>query len=378
MKTLLSCAAMALALLAVPVQAAETGLKEGTPDLKEAGPLAFGPDGVLLIGDPQSAAIFAIDTKDARSSRKAAKVELKGVNEKIAAMLGVPSGQLLINDLAVNPVSKNVYLSVSRGQGPGSQPVILKIDAAGKISEVSLEKVPFAKAVLPNAPPLPDPESAQPKQAGERQKQRGGQQNQRRESITDLAYVDGQVFVAGLSNEEFASKLRSIPFPFSKADEGTSVEIYHGAHGKFETRSPVRTFAPFEINGEPHLLAAYTCTPLVKFPVSDLKAGQKIKGTTIAELGNRNRPLDMVVYEKDGKSYILIANNSRGVMKVSTDNVDKVEGITKPVNGTAGLSYETIAEMKGVVQLDRLDDQHAVVLIQEESGAMSLKTVELP
>ena len=34
------------------------------------------------------------------------------------------------------------------------------------------------------------------------------------------------------------------PFPFKTADNGTSVEIYHGAHGQFETRSPVRTFVP--------------------------------------------------------------------------------------------------------------------------------------
>jgi hypothetical protein len=36
-------------------------------------------------------------------------------------------------------------------------------------------------------------------------------------------------------------------------------------------------------------------------------------GTTIAELGNRNRPTDMIVYRKGGKDYLLIANTSRGV-----------------------------------------------------------------
>ena len=42
-------------------------------------------------------------------------------------------------------------------------------------------------------------------------------------------------------------------------------------------------------------------------------------GTTIAELGNRNRPLDMIVYKKDGKEFLLMSNNSRGVMKIPTD-----------------------------------------------------------
>jgi hypothetical protein len=37
------------------------GLKEGAPDLKSAGQLAFGPDGVLFVGDAKGAAVFAID-----------------------------------------------------------------------------------------------------------------------------------------------------------------------------------------------------------------------------------------------------------------------------------------------------------------------------
>ncbi len=44
-------------------------------------------------------------------------------------------------------------------------------------------------------------------------------------------------------------------------------------------------------------------------------------GTTIAELGNRNRPLDMIVYQKDGKEFLLMSNNSRGVMTIPTDGV---------------------------------------------------------
>jgi hypothetical protein len=55
-----SCVAVAL-LFAASLQAAEkSGLTEGKPDLKSIGPIAFGPDGVLFIGDPLGAAIFAV------------------------------------------------------------------------------------------------------------------------------------------------------------------------------------------------------------------------------------------------------------------------------------------------------------------------------
>ena len=95
----------------------------------------------------------------------------------------------------------------------------------------------------------------------------------------------------------------------SRRSKDTSIEIYHGSHGAYETRSPVRTFAFYEIDGAPHLLAAYTCTPLVKIPVDKLEPGEKVMGETVAELGNRNRPLDMVVYQKDGQDHVLMANN---------------------------------------------------------------------
>ena len=338
-------------------------MQSGKADLKSAGMMAFGPDGILFVGDSAGATIYALDTGD-RTPSKAAKLNISALNEKIAGMLGSTPDQILINDLQVNPISKKAYVSVSRGRGPDAIPVILHINGAGKIDELALDDINHSSVALSNAPGADD-------------KDRRGQPL-RLQAITDLAYVDGRVFVAGLSNEEFASNLRSIPFPFEEADQGASVEIYHGAHGRWETRSPVRTFVPYEIQAESHLLAAYTCTPLVKFPVSDLKPGTKVVGTTIAELGNRNRPLDMVIYKKGGNDYILMSNSSRGVMKMSTENIETFGSITEKIGDTAGLPYETIAELQGVQQLDLLDEENALLLIQSDSGSLDLKTIALP
>ncbi len=338
--------------------------KQGAPDLKSAGPLAFGPDGVLFVGDPQGAAIFAIDTGDRSEKSSRGPLNVEQVDEKIASLLGTTPDKILINDLAVNPASGTAYFSVSRGRGPDAAPAIVRIDTTGKLSDLSLEKVKYGKAELPNAP------------SADAKDRRGN--SQRQESITDLAYVDGRVFVAGLSNEEFSSNLRSIPFPFSKTDAGASIEIYHGAHGKFETQSPVRTFASYNIAGQDYLLAAYTCTPLVKIPVSALTPGQKVKGTTIAELGNRNRPLDMVVYKKDGSDWLLMANSARGVMKIPTQDFDKAKGITQQIPDKAGIVYQTIDSLKGVQHLDKYDQDRALLLVRNDAGQFNLQTVELP
>ena len=74
-------------------------------------------------------------------------------------------------------------------------------------------------------------------------------------AITDLAYVDGKVLIAGLSNEEFASTLRPAPFPFKTAN-GAGIEIWHGSHGQIRTQAPIRTFVSYKIKGEENILAA--------------------------------------------------------------------------------------------------------------------------
>src|SRR5207237_8405172 len=58
-------ALLGLALTASTAPAADYGLKQGTADLKSAGPLAFGPAGIMFVGDHVGAAVFAIDTNDA-------------------------------------------------------------------------------------------------------------------------------------------------------------------------------------------------------------------------------------------------------------------------------------------------------------------------
>src|SRR5262249_6008899 len=150
--------------------------------------------------------------------------------------------------------------------------------------------------------------------------------------------------VAGLSNEEFSSSMRSIPYPFTAASKGSSIEMYHGAHGRFETASPVRTFMTYDVGGKPSVLAAYTCTPIVKIPVSEFKPGAKIKATTIAELGNMNRPLDMIAYKKGGQDYILMANSARGLMKLDAKDIDKHASIESRIADKAGVPYTTLAE----------------------------------
>lgn len=332
----------------------------GKVQLKSAGALAFGNEGVLFIGDSLGGSVVAVETNDTKNASRSAGIDIKGINEKAAAVLGATPDQILINDVKVNPISKNIYLSVSRGKGPDAVPVILRVDASGKLSEFTLDNVRYAAASLTDAP------ASKP----------AGRGDPRNDAITDIAFVNGNVLVAGLSNQEFASDLRSIPFPFKGDFSSSGIRMYHGSHGRYETQAPVRTFVPYTIDNQQYILAAYTCTPLVKIPVSALKPGAKVEGTTIAELGAGNRPLDLIAYRKDNHDYLLLANSARGVMKLDAANLDQYKPIVDH-SEIAGVPYNTLAELKGVKHLAKLDEANALLLI-DSGGSLDLRAIPLP
>ena len=349
-----------VALMAYAPAAAPPATSVG-PTLSSIGPLAFAPDGTMYAADTQAATIFALDLGAQATGGAAGTADVPNLDQKIAAMLGTDAKEIAITDLAVHPKTHNSFVSIMRGQGPAAQPGLLRVDGAGKITLAAIDQVPYTSVTLPNPPAATT-----------------GGRNNRSQSITKLAFANGRVYVAGLSNEEFASKLWSVGYPFSKADNGTSVEIYHGNHQQLETRSPVYAFIPYTLDSQPYIIGAYLCTPLVKFPVSALTPGAKFRGTTIAELGAGNRPIDMILYKKDGKEFLLMSNTSRGVMKIPTATFATATPITAPVTSeTGGVAYDKITSMTSVQQLDLLDATHSIV-IAGNAGALNLSAVALP
>lgn len=339
------------------------GLKPGTPDLKSAMQLTFGPEDILFVGDPRGAAVYAISTGDTDGDAQSAMINIDNLPRAISEAL--PADNVVINDMTVNPRTGTAFIAVTADQ----HPAIVKVDGVGRITQLSLKNVAFSRVVLADAP--------EDKVVSDGRRS----QNRRDDSITDIAFFENKVLVSGLRNAQSPSSIRELNFPFADSDKGISVEIYHAAHGKDEDFAAMRTFVPMMIDGEPSILGAYVCTPLVRIPVAELAAsGEKVRATTVAELGNRNRPLDMIAYQKDGADYLLLSNSARGVMKITTSGLKDNPGLTKPVSGggTAGQAYETVESMNGVVQLDKLNSTSALVLIQTEDGSQHLRTVELP
>jgi len=344
------------------------GLEVGTPGIKSVGPLAFGPDGLLFVGDNVGAAIFAIDVGDAGPANKQREINVENLGTSLAAYLGCSREDVFIRDMAVHPSSENIYLAVMRGSGEAAIPVLIKVGADGTLSEVSLDNVPFSQTLIEDAPDEDDPRIV-------------SRDRLRTVTVTDMSYVDGLLLVAGASNEEFSSTLRRIPFPFNGDTMTNSLEIFHVSHGRYETAAPIRTFVPYDNNRS--LLASYTCTPVVQFSLSDLEAGTHLMGKTVAELGAHNRPLDIVSYVSDGEEYLLISNLNHPLTKIACKDIDRQGSLTEPdqsldeqrdgpLSPLSGAPRQDLPH-PGVRRLANLNGSH-VLMMQEDEGEFHLRS----
>ncbi|WP_336517820.1 hypothetical protein [Pollutibacter soli] len=337
------------------------GFEKGTVALKSISALAFGPDGVLFIGDSKSATVFAIDTKDKTAASSVSAIEVKNLDQKIATVLGTEAKNVSILDMVVNPISKKIYCAAQLKDGSTALLLIEK----EKITAVPLVDVMYKAASLNNAPvDTTDKNGRSP----------------RDNTISDMQYADGALYVSGLSNQQFKSTFRRIQFPFvTKEEQATTLEIFHAAHGKYETHAPIKTFTTAELNGKKYLVASYTCTPLVLFPLDELKDGQHVKGRTVAEFGAGNSPLDMVTISRGGKNVLLMSNSNRPIMRVRYDNIATYDGsLTEPIKesfSTAGVAFVNLP-MVNVLQMDKIDDSKVVVIQRKPNGDLDLVTLQ--
>ncbi len=347
----------------------QLGLNVGTPAIKSVGPLAFGPAGILFIGDNAGASIFAVDAGDSGGGGDPQAVNLDNFDASLASYLGCSRDDVAIRDMAVHPVSNNLYFSVMRGSGDAAVPVIITVSGDGTIGDVPLENVAFSQCVITDAADEDDPRLVT-------------RMKLRTVTVTDMSYVDGLLLVAGTSNEEFTSTLRRIPFPFNGETASNSLEIFHVSHGQYETAAPIRAFVPYQ--GNSSILASYTCTPVVQFSLADFDAGKHIMGKTVAELGSHNHPLDLISYEHNGGEYLLVCNDRHPLFKIACKDIDGQGPLTEPddsmdnspadpVTPGVGIPRQLLPH-PGVKRMANFNGSGVLMLQQDEDGSTHLHT----
>ncbi len=361
MKTLITFVVLLILSLTKSIANDVSNLKEnfknGDPGITAINAMTFGPEDILFIGDSKSAQIIAIDVSDHPVADNS-KVKINQLDKLIADKLGTAIDQVQITDMVVNPKNKNIYISVLHSSGT---PVLFRVEN-NTLNSVDLGNASYSKIILVDAV------------AKEAKDKRG--RELRKWAVADIKYDSGKLFLSGLSNKEFASTFRSIDFPFTEKQDYGSLEIYHAAHGKYETHAPIKTFIPTTIKGKSHIIAAYTCTPLVVFPMDAIKSGEHNKGRTVAELGSGNSPLDIVEVKSDATRYLLIANNNRPLMRMDFSDLEAFDKtLTTPVTikGAAeGVAYVNMPYVQ-VQQLDAYGDNGFVIIQREATGNLALK-----
>jgi hypothetical protein len=338
--------------------------------LKSISSISFGPEGLLLVADPSSASILGIETGDTGPVKKLA-APVADITAAIAGGLGTTAENITIKDMAVNPASGRVYLAIQRR--PDNATLVLTVDSAGKVAPLDTSNLSWVSITLP-----------------------GGTAS-KVTNITDVAFDGERVFATGTCNEEFASRIFTVPVPLKHGATASvfSAETYHVAHRKWETKAPIASFIPYHAKDADYVVGAFACTPVAKFRVDDLESGAQVKGVSMVELGSGNRPLDLFEYtDKSGKDWLVVhtqrfKKNSFGPSKfwgsrVSMDHINASEDKTnekatwrdeKQSKGPDGI--EIVDALFGVVQVDKLGGQEAMVL-RDTEGKISLEVATLP
>lgn len=374
------CATSLAVVLAVAVAAsAQSPLKNpstGNPNVKSIDAICFGPQGLLLIGDSKGRQLVAVETGDTKVLSWS-KNEIPGIKDQLAGRIGTTAKGIDINKMAVNPASQTAYFALRALDSKTD--LILTVDGGGKISEFRLDNVKHVVVPLP-------PEGKTPK-------------------ITDVSWAGDRVLVAAQAGETFSSRVLSVMSPIGSGGASVtfSTKTFHVGHNKWETQAPLRVVIPYEEDGKKHIVGSFTCTPIVKYPIEEVKPNAEIQGTSVIELGTGNTPQDMFTYEKNGKTYILMnqfrqfgKGNPVGPSPYWTAKVDQaILRETSKINENAiwrvakkGKASEplkeslpfvsVIPEYFGVTHMDKLDRERALVVQLNDKGVADLRVLQLP
>ncbi|MBM3996642.1 MAG: hypothetical protein FJ303_21185 [Planctomycetes bacterium] len=340
---------------------------QGNPNLKSVDAIAFGPNGLLIIGSGTQ--VVAVDTGDTKATDWT-KSEVANITEVLAGKLGLSTKDIEVRRLTVNPASRRAYVAVRNLKV--KQDIILTVDGGGNVAEFSLENVKFTRYPLA---------------VGTASVTR----------LTDVTWAGGKIVAATQAGDTFGSRVFAITQAEKDAKSVSfSTETYHVGHGKWETKAPIICIMPYEDDGQTGVVGSFTCTPIVRYPLQDVESKDKVKGVSVVELGTGNTPRSMFAYEKNGKRYILVnaaRNNKKTafgtsgywaakvdftLLKETTNVNEKALWRVKGGNFQPNTDRVSVAtEFFGVHQMAKLDDTRALV-IRDDKGTMNLRVLALP
>lgn len=331
---------------------------KGDPGLRRPIAIAMAPGNVLLVADDAGKQLVGIQLPEAATGKPITNVT--DVNGKIAARMGNPRSRATA--MAVSEKGDRAYFLVP--DFSTQKYVIMSMDAAGTLAKLDLSAIAYAKVSLPFAA------------------------HQRMAGVNDLAWAGDRVLITGSTNSAFNANIIAIPAPLGATKATTiSAETYHWSHRAWETRAPIRRFCVLQEGDKTYLFGGYTCTPIVRFDVSELTAGAKLRGQTITDFGGGEVILDILTYAKGGKRYLLANTRRRGCVRIERDYMMESEAVNEKAKAllSGRMSGEPVSKLttmvkgfEGVFTMEKLSETHALVLRSPDGRRLDLVKLALP
>ncbi|HKA08241.1 MAG TPA: hypothetical protein VKD71_13360, partial [Gemmataceae bacterium] len=200
-------------------------------DIKSISRLAAGPENVLFVADWKSARVHAITLPPAAPKPADTAFNILDLEDLLSRQVG--GARVTVEDMVVRPGTAEVYIAVS--YGAAKAPALIVVSGDQRARRVNLKAAKSTSAALRDAPTS--------------DYKFWRETPERSFTVTDMKWRDGELFIAGLSNQEFASTLRRVKYPFESQQSITSVEIYHTGHNQVETRAPIRAMSFATLGG---------------------------------------------------------------------------------------------------------------------------------
>ncbi len=316
--------------------------------------MEFDAKGVLYAADAQTKRVVAIETTD--KAGKAQPVAIADLGAQLAKELGCDASKVHVYDVAVHPLSFAVYLSAGEVRDANAQIPFGNTSTLFRWSGKKFEKIDVA-ALKPKSAALPA-------------------------EIFPLGLVvtpKGVIVSSMQQDKNFLSRLHFVATPMKDGAVATSeTDVYHTTHGAWETQSPLLAMTSLTLGKVTHVFGSTMCTPVVRIGVDEvIAAKEKVKTTTICELGGGNAPLSMMAYAKGNQAALVMATREDGTFKIDGGILTEAASVNeKAAHRQGAKGIEQLGAWVNVKRLAQLDATRAIVVKAGES--LALETVNLP
>ena len=194
-------------------------------DIRSISRLAVGPGNVLFVADWKTARVHALSLPEAARKPPGTAFNIFDLEPLLSKQVG--GARVTVEDMVARPATAQVYIALS--YGAARIPALIVVTSDHKARRIDLTAAKSTSIALRDAPTT--------------DYKFWREMPERSFTVTDMKWHDGELFIAGLSNQEFASTLRRVKYPFDSKQSITSIEIYHTGHNLIETRAPIRAMS---------------------------------------------------------------------------------------------------------------------------------------